>query len=97
MLRRTVPRKGDAALKRGGFDRLVHVLWAYSRHLSLRGLLSDLIEDYAGSPATPTLLRESVDELAGGAHRFDGTQAGDDHAKEGDRPREFSAGTKAWL
>ncbi|MGH3157878.1 MAG: hypothetical protein ACRDNF_15060 [Streptosporangiaceae bacterium] len=43
-----------AALANGGLDQLVHAAWPDGRHISLRRLLFDLLEEYGGTPATPT-------------------------------------------
>jgi Protein of unknown function (DUF664) len=55
----------DAALANGGLDQLVHLCWPGGRHLSLRRLLCDLIEEYGRHTGHADLLREAVDGLVG--------------------------------
>lgn len=55
----------DAALADGGLDQLVHLSWPGGRHLSLRRLLCDLIEEYGRHTGHADLLREAVDGLVG--------------------------------
>jgi hypothetical protein len=55
----------DAALERGGLDQLVHLSWGDGRHVSLRRLLCDLIEEYGRHTGHADLLREAVDGLVG--------------------------------
>jgi hypothetical protein len=54
-----------AALADGGLGQLVHLSWPGGRHLSLRRLLCDLIEEYGRHTGHADLLREAVDGLAG--------------------------------
>ena len=55
----------DAALATGGLDQLVHLSWIDGRHLSLRRLVCDLIEEYGRHTGHADLLREAVDGLVG--------------------------------
>lgn len=55
----------DAALATGGIDQLVHLSWPDGRHLSLRRLVCDLIEEYGRHTGHADLLREAVDGLVG--------------------------------
>ncbi|MEO3891941.1 DUF664 domain-containing protein [Nonomuraea sp. B5E05] len=55
----------DAALATGGLDQLVHLSHADGRHVSLRRLLCDLIEEYGRHTGHADLLREAVDGLVG--------------------------------
>ena len=55
----------DAALADGGLDQLVHLSWPGGRHLSLRRLLCDLIEEYGRHTGHADLLREEVDGRVG--------------------------------
>lgn len=55
----------DAALATGGIDQLVHLSWPDGRHLSLRRLICDLIEEYGRHTGHADLLREAVDGLVG--------------------------------
>ncbi len=55
----------DAALADGGPDQLVHLARSNGRHLSLRRLLCDLIEEYGRHTGHADLLREAVDGLVG--------------------------------
>jgi hypothetical protein len=55
----------DAALADGGLDQLVHLSRSDGRHLSLRRLLCDLIEEYGRHTGHADLLREAVDGLVG--------------------------------
>lgn len=55
----------DAALTSGGLDQLVHLSWPGGRHVSLRRLLCDLIEEYGRHTGHADLLREAVDGLVG--------------------------------
>ncbi|GAB0107103.1 DinB family protein [Nocardia sp. JMUB6875] len=57
--------KLNAALANGGLDQLVHLSWPDGRHLSLRRLLCDLIEEYGRHTGHADLLRESVDGRVG--------------------------------
>jgi Protein of unknown function (DUF664) len=57
--------KLDAAITDGGLDQLVHLSWPGDRHLSLRRLVCDLIEEYGRHTGHADLLRESVDGLVG--------------------------------
>ncbi|MEQ4724534.1 DUF664 domain-containing protein [Nonomuraea sp. B19D2] len=54
-----------AALAAGGLDQLVHAAYSDGRHVSLRRLLCDLIEEYGRHTGHADLLREAVDGLAG--------------------------------
>ncbi len=54
-----------AALADGGLDQLVHLSRPDGRHLSLRRLLCDLIEEYGRHTGHADLLREAVDGLVG--------------------------------
>ena len=54
-----------AALTDGGVDQLVHVSGPDGRHVSLRRLLCDLIEEYGRHTGHADLLREAVDGLVG--------------------------------
>ncbi len=55
----------EAALADGGLDQAVHLAWPGGRHLSLRRLLCDLIEEYGRHTGHADLLREAVDGLVG--------------------------------
>lgn len=55
----------DAALANGGLDQLVHLSWGEGRHLSLRRLVCDLIEEYGRHTGHADLLREAVDGRVG--------------------------------
>jgi Protein of unknown function (DUF664) len=55
----------DAALAAGGLDQLVHTAWPDGRHVSLRRLLCDMIEEYGRHTGHADLLREAVDGLVG--------------------------------
>lgn len=55
----------DAALVDGGLDQLVHLSWPDGRHLSLRRLVCDLIEEYGRHTGHADLLREAVDGRVG--------------------------------
>ncbi|WP_238010626.1 DUF664 domain-containing protein [Dactylosporangium sp. AC04546] len=54
-----------AALAGGGLDQLVHLAWPGGRHLSLRRLVCDLIEEYGRHTGHADLLREAVDGVVG--------------------------------
>lgn len=54
----------NAALADGGLDQLVHLSWD-GRHLSLRRLLCDLIEEYGRHTGHADLIREAVDGRVG--------------------------------
>ncbi|WP_433709702.1 DUF664 domain-containing protein [Nocardia sp. CA-084685] len=54
-----------AALATGGIDQLVHLSSPDGRHLSLRRLICDLIEEYGRHTGHADLLREAVDGLVG--------------------------------
>jgi hypothetical protein len=58
-------RKLDAALASGGLDQLVHLTYPDGRHLSLRRLVCDLIEEYGRHTGHADLLREAVDGRVG--------------------------------
>jgi uncharacterized damage-inducible protein DinB len=53
------------ALADGGLDQLVYLSWPPDRHLSLRRLVCDLIEEYGRHTGQADLLREAVDGLTG--------------------------------
>jgi hypothetical protein len=53
------------ALAHGGLDQPVHLAWPDGRHLSLRRLVCDLIEEYGRHTGHADLLREQVDGLVG--------------------------------
>jgi hypothetical protein len=55
----------DAALADGGLDQPVHLSWPDGRHLSLRRLVCDLIEEYGRHTGHADLLREAVDGRVG--------------------------------
>jgi hypothetical protein len=55
----------DAALADGGLDQLVHTGWPDGRHVSLRRLDCDLIEEYGRHTGHADLLREAVDGRVG--------------------------------
>ena len=57
--------KLDAALGSGGLDQLVHLAYSDGRHVSLRRLVCDLIEEYGRHTGHADLLREAVDGLVG--------------------------------
>jgi len=54
-----------AALADGGLDQLVHLARSGGRHLSLRRLLCDLIEEYGRHTGHADLIRETVDGRVG--------------------------------
>ena len=54
-----------AALANGGLDQLVHTGWPDGRHMSLRRLLCDMIEEYGRHTGHADLLREAVDGRVG--------------------------------
>ncbi|QIS12876.1 DUF664 domain-containing protein [Nocardia arthritidis] len=49
----------------GGLDQLVHLAWPDGRHISLRRLVCDLIEEYGRHTGHADLLREAVDGRVG--------------------------------
>ena len=55
----------DGALADGGLDQLVHLSWPDGRHVSLRRLVCDLIEEYGRHTGHADLLREAVDGRVG--------------------------------
>ncbi|MGP3915106.1 mycothiol transferase [Nonomuraea sp. 10N515B] len=55
----------DAAMAAGGLDQLVHLAFSDGRHVSLRRLLCDLIEEYGRHTGQADLLREAVDGRVG--------------------------------
>jgi hypothetical protein len=57
--------KLDAALAEGGLDQLVHLSYPDGRHLSLRRLVCDLIEEYGRHTGHADLIREAVDGRVG--------------------------------
>ena len=76
-----------AALASGGLDQPVHLAWPDGRHLRLRRLLCDLIEEYGRHTGHADLLREAVDGRVGedpppgwrprsGRYQLPGTPAG---------------------
>jgi Protein of unknown function (DUF664) len=54
-----------AAIDDGGLDQLVHASWPDGRHVSLRRLVCDLIEEYGRHTGHADLLREAVDGRVG--------------------------------
>jgi hypothetical protein len=54
-----------AALADGGLDQPVHLAWPGGRHLSLRRLVCDLIEEYGRHTGHADMLREAVDGRVG--------------------------------
>lgn len=57
--------KLEAVLADGGLDQLVHLCWPDGRHVSLRRIVCDLIEEYGRHTGQADLLREAVDGLVG--------------------------------
>jgi hypothetical protein len=55
----------DKALADGGLDQPAHLSWPDGRHVSLRRLVCDLIEEYGRHTGHADLLREAVDGLVG--------------------------------
>ena len=55
----------EAALADGGLDQPVHLSWPDGRHLSLRRIVFDLVEEYGRHTGHADLLREAVDGLVG--------------------------------
>lgn len=55
----------DAALANGGLDQPAHLSWPDGRHVSLRRLVCDLIEEYGRHTGHADLLREAVDGRVG--------------------------------
>ena len=55
----------EAALSEGGLDQLVAASFDDGRHVSLRRLLCDLIEEYGRHTGHADLLREAVDGVVG--------------------------------
>lgn len=53
------------ALASGGLDQLVHLSYPDGRHLSLRRLLFDLLEEYGRHTGHADLLREAIDGRVG--------------------------------
>jgi hypothetical protein len=53
------------AVADGGLDQLVHTAWPDGRHISLRRLLCDLIEEYGRHTGHADLIREAVDGRTG--------------------------------
>jgi hypothetical protein len=49
----------------GGLDQLVHTGWPDGRHVSLRRLLCDLIEEYGRHTGHADLIREAEDGRVG--------------------------------
>jgi Protein of unknown function (DUF664) len=54
-----------AALADGGLDQLVHLSWPDGRHVSLRRLVCDLLEEYGRHTGHADLLREAIDGRVG--------------------------------
>jgi Protein of unknown function (DUF664) len=54
-----------AAVAAGGLDQLVDLSFPDGRHLSLRRLVFDLVEEYGRHTGHADLLRESIDGLVG--------------------------------
>ncbi len=54
-----------AALSEGGLDREAHLSWPDGRHVSVRRLLCDLIEEYGRHTGHADLIREAVDGRVG--------------------------------
>jgi len=54
-----------AALADGGLDQLVRLSWPDGRHVSLRRLVCDLIEEYGRHTGHADLLREAIDGRVG--------------------------------
>jgi hypothetical protein len=63
-VQRSAARLG-AALAAGGLDQPVHLAWPDGRHLSLRRVLCDLVEEYGRHTGHADLLREAVDGRVG--------------------------------
>ena len=57
--------KFDAALADDGLDQLVATGWPDGRHISLRRLLFDMVEEYGRHTGQADLLREAVDGVVG--------------------------------
>jgi hypothetical protein len=55
----------SAALANGGFDQLVHLATPDGRHVNLRRVVCDLIEEYGRHTGHADLLREAVDGRVG--------------------------------
>ena len=55
----------EAALADGGLEQLVHTGWPDGRHISLRRLICDLIEEYGRHTGQADMLREAVDGRVG--------------------------------
>jgi len=55
----------EAALADGGLDQPVHLSWPDGRHVNLRRLICDLIEEYGRHTGHADLLREAVDGRVG--------------------------------
>jgi Protein of unknown function (DUF664) len=55
----------SAALADGGLSQPVHLAWSGERHLSLRRLVCDLIEEYGRHTGHADLIREAVDGRVG--------------------------------
>ena len=53
------------AVADGGLDQLVHTAWPDGRHISLRRLLCDQIEEYGRHTGHADLIREAVDGRTG--------------------------------
>ncbi len=57
--------KLEAALADGGLDQFVDLSWPDGRHVSLRRIVCDLIEEYGRHTGHADLLREAVDGRVG--------------------------------
>jgi hypothetical protein len=55
----------SGALADGGLDQPVHLAWSGGRHLSLRRLVCDLIEEYGRHTGHADLIREAIDGRVG--------------------------------
>jgi hypothetical protein len=55
----------DAILANGGLDQPAHLSWPDGRHLSVRRLVCDLIEEYGRHTGHADLIREAVDGVVG--------------------------------
>lgn len=53
------------AVARGGMDQSVHLAWPDGRHINLRRLICDFIEEYGRHTGHADLLREAVDGRVG--------------------------------
>jgi hypothetical protein len=55
----------SAAVGTGGLDQLVALSWPDGRHVSLRRVLCDVIEEYGRHTGHADLLREAIDGRVG--------------------------------